>query len=66
MSRRYKLLIGFSTGVLHKSGMSLLSRLSLMSQLGCKAVELNYIRYNEFLDANFARMTKILQNRNNF
>ena len=48
------MLIGFSTGALYKSKLSLKEKLALYEELDCRAVELNYIRIEDLLAVNVA------------
>lgn len=40
--------IGFSTGCFHKSGMDLAARIKIIKKLGCRALEINFLRPDEF------------------
>lgn len=40
---------GFSTGCLHKSGLTLRGQLELIAKTGCTAVELNFLRANDLV-----------------
>lgn len=48
------MLIGFSTGALYKSKLSLKETLALYKELDCRAVELNYIRIEDLLAVDIA------------
>ena len=56
--------IGFSTGALSESGLSLLDILSLYQKLNCNAVELNFARLNDLRRADFndSKLKDCLQN----
>ncbi len=53
MDKKQEIILGFSTGALHKTQLSLVDRLALMHSLGCNAVELGSIRKDDFIKTEF-------------
>ncbi|MBI4160330.1 MAG: hypothetical protein HY506_00285 [Candidatus Yanofskybacteria bacterium] len=50
--------LGFSTGCLYKSGLDLKERLELLGSIGCRTIELGFIRLNEFFDGQLLALTR--------
>lgn len=49
--------IGFSTGVIYRSGLSLKERLRLFRELGCTVVELNFVNFTDLFSPDTKALT---------